>query len=340
MTKLFSVWLLTIFLLTTVTVADAQSPTEKTPVIGVFLPDSPAAYASYVESFREGLGELGYVIGKNILVEYRYAEGKRDRVPELAAELVRLKVDVIVVVGGTLAATKRATSAVPIVVGTAGDLVGGGYVTSLARPGGNITGSTNVDSDFSAKRLELLKEAFPKLSRVAVFTHEGNQGDQDELRETRTAAQRLGVRIQSQDIIDTGEFQAAFAAIIKERTEALIVTNPIKERTEALIVTNNSFNFSHRRQFVEFAEKNRLPTMCGRAAFVEDGCLISYAGSRHDSMRRAAYFVDKILKGAKPADLPVQQPTKFELVINLKTAKQIGLTIPPNLLARADRVIK
>jgi putative ABC transport system substrate-binding protein len=327
MTKLFSVWLLTIFLLTTVTVADAQSPTEKTPVIGVFLPDSPAAYASYVESFREGLGELGYVIGKNILVEYRYAEGKRDRVPELAAELVRLKVDVIVVVGGTLAATKRATSAVPIVVGTAGDLVGGGYVTSLARPGGNITGSTNVDSDFSAKRLELLKEAFPKLSSVAVFTHEGNQGDQDELRETRTAAQRLGVRIQSQDIIDTGEFQAAFAAIIKERTEALIVTN-------------NSFNFSHRRQFVEFAEKNRLPTMCGRAAFVEDGCLISYAGSRHDSMRRAAYFVDKILKGAKPADLPVQQPTKFELVINLKTAKQIGLTIPPNLLARADRVIK
>ena len=162
---------------------------------------------------------------------------------------------------------------------------------------------------------------------MAVFTYEGNQGDQDELRKTRTAAQTLGVRIRSQDIKDSGEFQDAFVAVSRERIEALIITN-------------NSFNFFHRRQFVDFAEKSRLPTMCGRAAFVEDGCLISYAASRHDSMRRAAYFVDKILRGAKPADLPVQQPTKFELVINLKTANQIGLTIPPNLLARADGVIK
>jgi len=327
MTKFLPFRLLAILLLTIVTSAEAQSPIRKTPVIAVFLPESPSAYASYVDAFRQGLREVGYVVGENILIEYRYAGGKRDRFPILADELVRLKVDVIVVVGGTLAAAKRATSAVPIVVGSAGDLVGGGYVASLARPGGNITGSTNVDSDFSAKRLEILKEAFPKVSRVAVFTHEGNQGDQDELRETRAAAQPLGMRIQSQAIKDPGEFPDAFSAVIKERTEALIITN-------------NSFNFSHRTKFVEFADKNRLPAMCGRAAFVEDGCLISYAASRQDSMRRAAYFVDKILKGAKPADLPVQQPTKFEFAINLKTAKQIGLAIPPNLLARADRVIK
>lgn len=326
MFRKFFNWL-TIALLIAASVAEAQSPTSKTPVIGLFLPESPAAYASYVDAFEQSLRELGYVAGQNILIESRYAEGKRDRFPVLAAELVRLKVDVIVVVGGTLAATKRATNAVPIVVGTAGDLVGGGYVASLARPGTNITGSTNVDSDFSAKRLELLKEAYPKLSRVAVFTHEGNQGDQDEVRETRTAARPLGVRIQSHDIKDPGKFQDAFAAAMKERIDGLIITN-------------NSFNFSHRMKLLGFSQRNRLPTMCGRAAFVEDGCLISYAASRHDSMRRAAYFVDKILKGAKPADLPVQQPTKFEFVINLKTAKQIGLTIPPNVLARADRVIR
>ena len=304
----------------------AQSA-KRVPVVGVFLPETASAYASYVDAFQEGLRELGYVVGQNILIEYRYAEGKRDRFAELAAELVRLKVDVLVVVGGTLAATKRATSTIPIVVGSAGDLVGDGYVAGLARPGGNITGSTNVDSDLSAKRLELLKEAFPKLSRVAVLSHEGNRGDQDELKETRTAAQPLRVRIQSQDLKDPGQFQGAFSAMIKDRAEALIITN-------------NSFNFFHRRQFFEFAAKNRLPTMCGRAAFVEDGCLISYAASRQDSMRRAAYFVDKILKGAKPADLPVQQPTKFEFVINLKTAKQIGVTIPQSVLFRADKVIK
>lgn len=197
----------------------------------------------------------------------------------------------------------------------------------MARPGGNITGSTNVDSDLSAKRLELLKEAFPKLSRVAVFTHEGNLGDRDEVRETRTAAERLGVRVQSYDIKDTKEFQSAFNATINERTDAMIVTN-------------NCFNFSHRRLFFDFAAQHRLLTMCGRAAFVEDGCLVSYAASREDSMRRAAYFVDKILKGAKPADLPVQQPTKFEFVINLMTAKRIGVTFTQSMLYRADRVIR
>jgi putative ABC transport system substrate-binding protein len=323
--KILAVVFLAIILVI-VHLAEAQQP-KKVPVVGFLLPDSLSAYASYVEAFRQGLHELGYVLGENILIEYRYADGKRDRFSALAAELVRLKVDVIVVVGGTVAAAKHATSTIPIVVGSAGDLVGDGYVASLARPGGNITGSTNVDSDFSAKRLELLKEAFPKLSRVAVLSHAGNRGDQDELRETRTAAQPLGVRIQSQDLKDPSQFQDAFRTMINERVEALIITN-------------NTFNFFHRRQFLEFAVKNRLPTMCGRAGFVEDGCLISYAASRQDSMRRAAYFVDKILKGTKPADLPVQQPTKFEFVINLKTAKQIGVTIPQSVLYRADKVIK
>lgn len=291
------------------------------------MPDTASAYASNVEAFQQGLRDLGYVVGQNIILEYRYAEGRRERFPEIASELVRLKVDVIVVVGGTLAATNRATSTIPIVVGTAGDLVGAGYVASLAKPGGNITGSTNVDSDLSAKRLALLKETFPKVSRVAVLTHEGNQGDQDEVRKTRTAAQPLGMRIQSRDIKDPGQYPDAFAAMIKDRVEAPIITN-------------NSFSFSHRKQLFELARNNRLPTMCGRAAFVEHGGLMSYAASRQDSMRRAAYFVDKILKGAKPSDLPVQQPTKFEFVINLKTAKQIGVTIPQSVLYRADRVIR
>jgi putative ABC transport system substrate-binding protein len=236
-------------------------------------------------------------------------------------------VDAIVVVGGTLAAAKHATSTMPIVVATAGDLVGDGYIASLARPGGNITGSTNVDSELSAKRLELFKETFPRLSRVAVLSWEGNQQDQDELKETRAAAQLLGVRIQSLEIKDRGQIPDAFAAMTEERAEAFIITN-------------NSFTFANRRQLFELAAKKRLPTMCGRDAFAEHGCLMSYAASRLDAFRRAAYFVDKILKGTKPAGLPVQQPTKFELMINLKTAKQIGVTIPQSVLYRADKVIK
>jgi ABC-type uncharacterized transport system substrate-binding protein len=302
-------------------------PAKKVPVVGIFLSDSASVYRSQNEAFEQGLRALDYVVGRNIFLEYRYTEGRRDRLPTLAAELVSLKVDVIVVVGGTLAATKQATNTIPIVVATAGDLVGDGYIASLAKPGGNITGSTNLDSDLSAKRLELLKETFPKISRVAFFSWEGSKGDWDELKETRAAAKRLGMQIQALETKDPSQFQGVFGGITKERSEALIVTN-------------NSFNFAHRKPIIEFATNNRLPSMFGRMGFVEDGGLISYAASRHDSFRRAAYFVDKILKGSKPGDLPVQQPTKFEFVINLKTAKQIGVTIPQSVLYRADRVIK
>jgi putative tryptophan/tyrosine transport system substrate-binding protein len=307
--------------------AEAQQAGKKVPVLGVLVPDTAPTYASYLEAFRQGLRELGHVERKNIAIEYRYGEGKLDRLPELAVEIVRLKVDVIVVAGGALAAAKQATNTIPIVVATAGDLVGDGYVASLARPGGNITGSTNIDSDLSPNRLELLKQTFPNLSRVAFLSREGNRGDQDELRETRAAAPALGVRIQSLEVKDPSQFQGAFTAMTKERAGALIITN-------------NSFNFAHRKQIFPLAAKNRLPTMCGRDAYVEHGCLMSYAASRLDSMRRAAYFVDKILKGTKPADLPVQQPTKFELVIDLKTAKALGLTIPPVVMMRAEKVIK
>ena len=323
--KIFA-WLLTTFLLTTAS-AQAQQKARKIPVVGVFLPDTEAAYASYVEAFLKGLDELGYVVGRNILIEYRYANRERHRFAELTNELVDLKVEAIVVVGGTLATAKQATSTIPIIAATAGDLVGSGYVKSLAKPDGNVTGSTNIDADLSGKRLEVLKDTVPRLSRVAFLSFAGNRGDQDELKETRAAAQSLRVQIQPLEVKDRSEFQSVFGAMREERAEAFIITN-------------NSFNFAHRRLVFELAAKYRLPSMCGRDAFVEHGCLISYAASRRDAFRRAAYFIDKILKGAKPADLPVQQPTKFELVINLKTAKQIGLTIPPNVLARADRVIK
>ena len=326
MKKLFRLFLIVAFL-SAGAIAEAQQ-TKKIPVIGVLLPSSASDYGAYNEAFLQGLRQLGYVAGQNILIEYRYADGKADRLPELAAELVRLKVDVIVTASASaVRAARKTTATVPIVVATAGDLVGSGLVASLAQPGGNITGSTNVDPDFSAKRLLLLKDSFPKLSSVAVLTREGSRGDHDELKETRAAAQSLKVRIQSLEIKDPGQIPGAFAAMTKERAGALIITN-------------NNNNFSNRRQILELAAKNRLPTMCGRTAFVEDGCLISYAASRLDSWRRAAIFVDKILKGRKPADLPVEQPMKFEFVISLKTAKQIGVTIPQSVLYRADRVIK
>lgn len=327
MRRTFFCLLLATTLLPTVPVSEAQSPTSKTPLIAVFLPDTASAYASYVAAFIQSLRELGYVEPQNIHVQYRYTDGTRDRLSELANEIVGLKPDAIVVVGGTLNATRHATKTIPIVAATAGDLVSDGYIVSLAKPGGNITGTTNIDSELSAKRVELLKETLPKLTRVAVISHEGNRQDKQELKETRAAGDIIGVRIQSLEIKAPGQIPGAFTAMTEERAQAVIITN-------------NSFTFANRKQLFELAAGKRLPTMCGRDAFVDHGCVVSYAGSRIDGFRRAATYVDKILKGAKPAELPVEQPTKFELVINLKTAKQIGLAVPPHVLARADRVIK
>jgi ABC-type uncharacterized transport system substrate-binding protein len=277
--------------------AEAQQLTKKIPVIGVLRSQLPSANPAEHEALLQGLRERGYVEGKNIAIEYRSAEGKLDRFPELAAELVRLRVDVILVGGGgATAAAKQATNTIPIVA-ISGELVKTGIVASLAKPRGNITGLTNVDSDFSAKRMELLKEAIPKLSRVAVLSYDSNRptlggalDDLEELRETRAAAQSLGARIQSVEVKDSSEFESAFGAMTKQRAQALIITN-------------NNFNFIHRKQLVQLAAKNRLPTMWGQPVYVEDGGLMAYAASRIDSLRRAAIFIDKILKGAKPADL-------------------------------------
>jgi len=305
-------------------------PSRTVPRIGMLRVDAPGdpRGQGLTEAFRQGLRELGYVEGKSILIEYRYAEGKLDRLPGMAVELVGLRVDVIVTQGtpATLAA-RQAIRTIPIVVGGAGDLVAAGLVASLARPGGNVTGSTNLDPELSAKRLALLKEVLPKLSRVAVLYHGGPGGDPEELKETETAARGSGIHLQSVQVTDPRQFQTAYAAMITERAEGLIIFH-------------GSFTLSHRKSLLELATQYRLPTMGGEASWSEDGGLISYGYDRLHQWRRAATFVDKILKGAKPADLPVEQPIKFELVINLKTAKALGVTLPSHLLTEADRVIK
>ena len=308
-------------------VIEAQQ-TKKVPRIGLLSSNRPSPMPPVIEAFRRGLRELGYVEGQNILIEYRWAEGKDERYAILASELVNLGVDVIVTQGtAATVAAKQATNTIPIVVGGAGDLVGEGLVASLARPGGNVTGLTSVNPDLSAKRLQLLREAFPKVVRVAVLYHGGPGGDQEELRETQTEAKKLGVEIQALHVLEPDQFQRAYAAMTKERAQALIIFS-------------GSFTVFHRTALLELAAKIRIPTMCGPPEWSEAGGLISYGHDRRDQSRRAATYVDKILKGTKPADLPVQQPMKFELVINLKTAKQIGVTIPPTVLAQADRVIK
>jgi putative ABC transport system substrate-binding protein len=306
---------------------EAQQPTKKVSVIGVLRTDSPSIFAARNEVFRQGLRDLGYVEGKNIIIEYRYAEGKLDRLPDLAAELVRLKVDVIVTAAasGTHAA-KQATSTIPIVVAGAGDLVGQGLVASLAKPGENVTGSTTLAPDLSGKRLELLKEILPKATRVAVLLH-SNPSDRDQLQETEMAARHLGVKIQPLEIKDPNDFQNVYDAIAKQRADAIIIIQ-------------GAFIQNYRRQLAELALKHRLPAMCEQAEWAQDGCVASYGPDLLYLYRRAAIFVDKLLKGTKPADIPVEQPMKFELVINLKAAKQIGLTIPPNVLVRADNVFK
>ncbi len=280
-------------------------------------------------AFIQGLRELGYVEGQNITIEYRSSDGKYERLPDLAADLVRLKVDVIVVPAPQNAlAAKNVTRTIPIVMASAGDPVADGLVASLARPGGNITGLSGlVGPEIGGKRLGLLKEAVPKVSRVAFLSNPANPPSAAYLGETKTAARSVKVQLQMLEAREPGEFERAFAAMTRERVDALLVLN-------------DGMFLIHRTQIAVLAAKQRLPTMFGGREYVDAGGLMSYAASGRDNFRRAATYVDKILKGAKPADLPVEQPTKFELVINLKTAKALGLTIPPSLLQRADEVIQ
>ncbi len=281
------------------------------------------------EAFRQGLRELGYVEGKNIVIELRSAEGKLDRLPALAAELVRLKVDVIVTGGPTATrAAKEATSTIPIVMAQDTDPVGNGFVASLARPGGNITGLSTFAPELSGKRLELLKETIPKLSRVAVFGTSTYPGNAQSLKEVELAAKAFGVKLQYLDVLSPKDIETAFQAAGKGRADAV------------LMMVSGAIARDHRTEIIELAVKNRLPVIYEGGHYVEAGGLMTYGVNFNDLDRRAATYVDKILKGAKPADLPVEQPIKFEFIVNLKAAKQIGVTIPPNVLVRADRVIK
>ena len=309
-------------------VAEAQQPT-KILRIGFLAAATPATAAHLLEAFKQGLHEHGYVEGKNTVLELRFGEGKAEQFPILAAELVRLKVDVIVALTNpVIDAVRQATQTIPIVMPAASDPVGAGFVASLARPGGNITGLTGYSPELNGKRLEILKEAFPKLSRVALLLSPNFPGSTLDLKETESAARALGLRMQPLEVRDDSDIDRSFKAMIKERADALTM------------FPGHPVLFVNRKKIVELAANHRLPTMYSLIEFVEAGGLMFYGPDLLVGYRRAADYVDKILKGAKPAELPVEQPTKFDLVINLKTAKQIGLTIPPNVLARADRVIK
>jgi putative tryptophan/tyrosine transport system substrate-binding protein len=317
------VYVLLVLILATIHFAEAQQP-AKVRKIGVLRADSPPNLSA--ETFQQAMRDLGYVEGKNIVIEYRYAEGKVARLSNLAEELVRLNVDVIWALGPAVSHAKNATKTIPIVITHVSDPVGSGLVASLARPGGNITGLSGVGPELGGKRLELLKEVIPKLSRVAFFGN-STAPAQAQLREIELAAGELGVKIQYLDVPSPKEIEPALLAASKGRAQAVLITR-------------NPVTAIHFARIAELAVKNRLPTMYADREFVEAGGLMSYGPDYIFLYRRVAVYVDKILKGTKPADLPVEQPMKFEFVINLKTAKQIGLTIPPNVLARADKVLK
>src|SRR5262245_49456476 len=324
-------WLLITVLLTFFSPAAAQQA-KKVPRIGYLSPSDAATESTRSEPIRRALRALGYIEGQNIAIEYRYAEGKVDQFPELLAELVRLKVDIIVASGGTrlVLAARNATKTIPIVMagGAGGDPVEAGFVESLARPGGNVTGITTLSRELGGKRLELLKEAVPKVARVAVLYDAASPGIALDVKEVLpVAARALGLTIQPWEVRDADGFERIFGALNKQRPDGLFVT-PGR-------LTN-----ANQKRITDFALKSRLPSMYSRGDFVDAGGLMSYGADEAESYRRVAYYVDRILKGAKPADLPVEQPRKFELVINLKTAKQIGVTIPPEVLARANRLIK
>jgi len=283
---------------------------------------------STTEAFRQGLRELGYVEGRNLIIEYRWAARKEERLPELAAELVRLKVEVIVTAAApTIEAARRATSAIPIVMAAVADPLGSGLVASLARPGGNITGLTALSTELAGKRLQLVSELVPKVTRVAVLAHHGTSATRLFLEEMRAAAQHIKIQLVVQEVNETGDLPGAVAAMQRERAQALIVQ-----------VT--PFSADNVKRILELGVQHRLPAMYDVRSFVAAGGLVSYGPSLSEMFRRAAFYVDRILKGTKPGDLPIEQPTKLELVINLKTAKALGLTIPPSLLSRADEVIE
>jgi putative tryptophan/tyrosine transport system substrate-binding protein len=306
--------------------AEAQQPAREVPRIGIlFIGDRNQPH---LEAFRQGLRERGYTEGKNIAIEYRYAEGKIDRLPLLAAELVKLKVDVIVTTAEMGArAARQATKTTPIVLTTGADLVKSGLAQSLAKPGGNITGLSVLEEDLSGKRLDILKEAFPKMKRVAYLWNPSAVVVNPSLDQAKAIAQAVALRLRSYEVYTLAEIEKAFADMSKARPDALfVILSPL--------MTLNS------KRIVELALEQRLPGMYPTNQFVEEGGLMTYGPRIDDMYRRAATYVDKVLKGAKAGDLPVEQPTKFEFVINLKTAKQIGVTIPPNVLARADKVIK
>ena len=320
--------LLISFVLTTASLAAAQQ-TKKVPQIGFFDAGTFSSASLRIEAFRSGLRELGYVEGRNILIEYRFADGNLNRLPEIAAELARVRVDVIVARSTpVIRAAKNATTTIPIVMAAAADAVRSGIVASLAHPGGNVTGLTTIQPELAGKRIELLRDILAKLFRVAFLARSGDTSERLQITEMEHAARRFGVQVQVLTVKNAEKFDAAFSAMMRERAEALIV--------QPFFIGA----LGHGPRIAHAAAKHRLPTISGLAQFADEGGLISYGPDVLEPTRRAAVFVDKILKGAKPADLPVEQPTKFELVINLKTAKQIGLIIPPNVLARADKVIR
>lgn len=331
-----TVWLCTLWSIVTLvcgllcaplTAAEAQQP-KKVPRIGYLSGIDAATHSTRVEPFRQALRELGYIEGQNIAIEYRYAEGELDRLPDLAAELVQLKVDIILASAPPpTRAAKGATATIPIVMAFSDDPVGSGFVASLARPGGNITGLSTFAPEISGKELGLLKEIIPGLSRMAVLGTSTVPQYVQVVKEIERAAKALGVKVQYLDVLNAKDIETAFRGARKGRAQAILVLgSPVL--------------YSHRTQIVDLAAKSRLPATYSRPEYVEVGGLMTYGVNMTDVFRRAAIYVDKILKGAKPADLPVEQPTKFELVINLKTAEALGLTIPPTLLFQTDKVIR
>jgi putative ABC transport system substrate-binding protein len=299
----------------------------KVPRIGFLFYGSPGS-SPELDAFRQGLRELGYIEGQNIAIEYRFASGRVERLPELAAELVRLKVDVIVTPTTPASqAAKQATGTIPIVFAGVADAVGAGLITNIARPGGNVTGLASISAELGGKRLELLKQVAPKASRVAVLYNPADRSNVLMLKDMQESAPALGLTLQPLEVRGPGELEDAFVAMTRARAHALFGVAGI-------------LTFEHRRALVDLAAKNRIPAMWGHRQFVDAGGLMSYAVNYYDQVRGAATYVDKILKGAKPGDLPVEQPTKFELVVNLKTAKALGLTIPRSVLLRADEVIQ